>query len=139
MPIPDQDDKPTPGCSHGGGGVASTDQSVVVKKTTASKQKKNVVRDVVCVHDTEGTCNIHGPGAKEMSKPVRVTRTFKNGNTRSVMTSQKWWKCDLGMRGGRLRQTSLSFGVVSEARGAGNRDNKGNLGQRNSSVGQHKS
>ena len=111
----------------------------MMKRTTASKQKKDVVKDVVCVHDTEGTCNIHGPGAREMSKPVRVTRTFKNGSTRSVMTKQKWWKCDLGMRGGRLRQTSLSFGVVCEASRAGHRDNKGNLGQEDTSVGQNKS
>ena len=130
---PEQANRPMPGCSQDGGVGARTDQKRVVKTMTKENDDD---RSVVCVHDEDGTCGIDGPGAKEMSKPVRVTRTFKNGTTRSVMTKKKWWKCDLGMRGGRLRQTQLSFSVVLEASRAGRRDNKRNLGQQDASEGQ---
>ena len=101
-------------------------------KTTDMKDgpgDKDAVARVVCEHDDKGTCSIHGPGAKEMTTPVRVKRTFKNGTTRSVLTNKKWFRCELGRRGGMLRQQKLSFNAVTDAKGTGKRDNKGNLGK----------
>ena len=118
--------RPMPGYRQDGGVGARTGQKRVVKTMTKEEDDD---RSVVCVYDEAGVCSIHGPGAREMSKPVRVTRTFKNGTTKSGMAKKKWFQCDVGMRGGRLRQTELSFSVVLEASRAGERDNKGNLGQ----------
>ena len=109
--------------------TAQTSKKRMVKTTGRREGLGDKAVGVVCVHDDQGTCSIHGPGAKEMSKPVRVNRTFKNGTTRSVLTNKKWFKCELGMRGGMLRQQRLSFSAVLDAKGTGERDNKGNLGQ----------
>ena len=93
-------------------------------------------RRVVCVHDDRGVCSLHGPGAREMSKPVRVTRTGPGGKQKCVMSKKKWFKCDVVIKGGNPRQTTLSFGVVLDASRTGRRDSKGSLGQNNASVGQ---
>ena len=101
-----------------------------VKKDVKTTEKKEDAggRDtgVVCVHDDEGTCNIHGPGAKKMTTPARVTRTYKNGTTKSVLIKKKWFKCEQGRRGGMMTQQRLSFSVVQDAKGTVKRDNKGN-------------
>ena len=100
-------------------------------KTTGRKEGpgNKDASGVVCEHDDNGTCSIHGPGAKKMETPVRVNRTFKNGTTRNVLTTKKWFKCEVGMRGGMLRQQRLSFSAATDAKGTGKRDNKGNLGK----------
>ena len=109
---------------------AQTSRREAVKTTGRKEGPGNKdAGGVVCEHDDQGTCSIHGPGAKKMETPVRVNRTFKNGTTRSVLTKKKWFKCELGMRGGMLRQQRLSFNAVTDAKGTGKRDNKGNLGK----------
>ena len=80
-------------------------------------------RKVACVH-------LHGPGAREMSTPVRRTKTGPGGKQTSRLTKKKWFKCDVGMKGSNLRQTTLSFGAVLDASRTGRRDNKGSLGQK---------
>ena len=62
---------------------AKTGQRRLVKTTTRSDGKDDKAGGVVCVLDDEGTCSIHGPGAREMSKPVTC-----------VLTKKKWYKCE---------------------------------------------
>ena len=86
---------------------------------TKTGHRRVVRRDEVRrrqVYDEEGTCSIHGPVSKKMFKPVRVTRTGQVGLPVSVVTRKTCYQCDVGMKGGRLRQTKLSFGGVLEAR-----------------------
>ena len=85
---------------------------------------------VSCVHDDNGVCNLHGPGAREMSTPVRRKKTETRGKQTNKLEKKKWFKCDVGMKGSNLRQTTLSFGAVLEASRSGRRDNKGSLGQK---------
>ena len=85
-----------------------------------------------CVHDRRGTCSIHGPGARRMTKPIWVKKTGPDGLPTSVRSKKTWYLCEVevGMNGLKLRQTKISFGGSLQANRTGNMDNQGSLGRK---------
>ena len=59
-----------------------------------------------CVYTKGGTCSRHGPGAKLHWKPVKVRNPAPGGKK---TTKQYYYTCDIGPKGGALRQPRLSF------------------------------
>ena len=63
-----------------------------------------------CHHDKDGTCDIHGEGARKLSRKVPCITKNKQGVLIKKMKKVPYFECDLGPRGrGVLRQTTLSF------------------------------
>ena len=109
------------------------DRTEVAKKTdpTGVVSRAALVRgQAECVHDRRGTCSIHGPGARRMTKPIWVKKTGPDGLPTSVRSKKTWYLCgvEVGMNGGKLRQTRISFGGDPSVNNKGERDNKGSLG-----------
>ena len=80
---------------------------------------------VDCVHDEVGICSIYGPGAKKMFRGYWVMKTGEDGLPAKVRKRKKWYQCDFGINGGKLRQPKLSFGGSQEPGGWGIGTNSG--------------
>ena len=65
------------------------------------------------MHDKLGVCSIHGSGAKQIWKPVGKTVEWVGGRKVTKTKKKFVFVCDVDpVRGGRLRQPSISFGGV---------------------------
>ena len=77
----------------------------------------------VCVHDKDGVCSIHGPGAVRKHKPgKKVTILGPDGRPTFKMTKKYFYTCDVGEGGRRLKQTRISFGIPDASRTGRRRD-----------------
>ena len=66
-----------------------------------------------CVHDKMGLCSVHGKGAKQIWKPVGRTVEWVGGRKVTKTKKKFVFVCDVDpVRGGRLRQPTLSFGSI---------------------------
>ena len=63
-----------------------------------------------CYHDKDGICDIHGEGARKLTRKVPCITKNKKGEVIRRMKKVPYFECDLGpRRRGVLRQTTLSF------------------------------
>ena len=91
-----------------------------------------------CVYDKLGVCSVHGSGAKQIWKPVGKTVEWVGG--RKVTKTKKFvFVCDVDpMRGGRLRQPTISFeGVLMKTSRPKTSCEQGYLGHSTSTEGQN--
>ena len=135
-----EDNVPGPGQSVPGQGQSSSsvrtpgDRTEVGTKTGPTgvvSLAAQVRGQAECVHDRRGTCSIHGPGARKMTKPIWIKKTGPDGLQTSVRSKKTWYLCrvEVGTNGQRLRQTRISFGRSLQADMKGERDNQGSLGE----------
>ena len=78
-----------------------------------------------CVHTKDGTCHIHGPGAKWRWRPIPPNQRTV-GPDGKVRKRVYFWSCEVGSGGRNLRQAKLTFrrNADDEYR----RDNGGTMG-----------
>ena len=80
-----------------------------------------------CVHSKDGTCSVHGPGAKWRWRPIPPSqRTI--GPDGKLKKREYFWKCEVGAGGRNLQQSKLTFrrNPDDEPR----RDNGGTMGNK---------
>ena len=83
-----------------------------------------------CSHDKEGTCAIHGKGAKKVIEPIWITKVGADVSKTKVKKKKYLWRCNvLSMRTEQgLRQTKISFLKKTPSKKAeGGHDTEGQL------------
>ena len=78
-----------------------------------------------CVHSKDGTCVVHGPGAKWRWRPIPVGRRTL-GPDGKLCKREYFWKCEVGVGGRNLQQTRITFKKRSDDETK--RDNEGTMG-----------
>ena len=150
---------PIRGCvpegGHGSKGAIRKIKTGARKKSTpkvAMKNENAKENAKECQHLRGGVCILHGPGAKMKYKPKMTVTTGPDGKKIRTMTKEHYYQCDLappsplvvgeGGRGGKLRQTQLSFVKTtskSDVSGRDTRQGEGgdfNFSSTNCTVGQ---
>ena len=77
----------------------------------------------VCHHTKDGVCDLHGPGAKWIWRPVPVKNPVPGGKK---TRKQHYWECEVNVRGKMMKQTRISFRKMNSNVDRG--DNKGHDG-----------
>ena len=62
-----------------------------------------------CVHSKDGTCTIHGPGAKWRWRPILPVSRRPVGPDGKVKKREYFWKCEVGGGGKNLQQSRICF------------------------------
>ena len=95
-------------------------------KDTMTNQDRN---KELCNHDKEGTCAVHGIGAKRVVEPIWITKVGADGGKTKVKKRKYVWRCNvLSMRTEQgLTQTKISFVKKTPSRKAEVQDTKGRL------------
>ena len=85
------------------------------------------VNNEACVHSKDGTCSVHGPGAKWRWRPIPVSqRTI--GPDGKLRKRVYFWKCEVGVGGRNLQQSKLTFKKKPDDETR--RDNGGTMGDK---------
>ena len=63
----------------------------------------------VCVHSKDGTCTVHGPGAKWRWRPILPVSSQPVGPNGKVKKREYYWQCEVGSGGRNLLQSRISF------------------------------
>ena len=93
-------------------------------KTTDDRNKDK------CVHDKEGTCDIHGKGAKKVFEPRWITTTGADGKKTKELKKKYIWRCNvLSMKTEQgLKQPKISFLMKTTSKKAeGGQDTRGQM------------
>ena len=62
-----------------------------------------------CVHTKDGTCTLHGPGAKWRWRPILPVSRRPIGPDGKVKKREYFWKCEVGGGGRNLQQSRICF------------------------------
>ena len=95
-------------------------------------EDRPVIRPAIRCTYKRGVCHLHGRGARKYYQPVKVRKVGPDGEVTRVTQKKAYYQCDLGQRGGGLRQPRISFMTRDSDDNA-----VGYLGCSNTSVGQY--
>ena len=96
------------GPSRGGGREERVGVQVIPEPGSVGGREERARTDE-CVHNKEGTCTLHGPGAKWRWRPILPVSSRPVGPDGKVKKREYYWQCEVGSGGKNLQQARISF------------------------------
>ena len=94
--------------SRGGGRDECVEVQLIPEQVRAGGREKRAGTDE-CVHAKDGTCTLHGPGAKWRWRPILPVSSRPVGPDGKVKKREYYWQCEVGSGGKNLQQARISF------------------------------
>ena len=100
------------GTSRGGGRDEPVEAHAIPEPSRGGGREDRAgtqAKDEVCVHSKDGTCAVHGPGAKWRWRPILPVSRRPVGPDGKVKKREYYWQCEVGSGGRNLLQSRISF------------------------------